>query len=159
MTDLELQDAVIREIRRLAERQSLKKQEGEVWKDFNIYRQDKPYKNDMYDEEQEDYIIVMLDDEDIEGDGDGRWEVMLHIIICIMHEDRENQGNVILANLMNQIDLHFRRLGYLDQRFEMMRETHKRFDQDHAPTYFQCDYITKWKLPPIHMEDLEERWT
>lgn len=156
MTDLELQDAVIREIRKLAEHQSLKKIDGEVWKDFNIYRQDKPYKNDVYDDGQEDYIVVMLDNEDIAEDGDGRWVVMLHIIINLMYEDPENQGNVILANLMNQIDLHFRRLGYLDGRFEMMREAHKCFDQEHDPTYVQCDYITTWKLPPLHMEDPED---
>ena len=94
----------------------------------------------------------------MEENGDGRWIVLLHIIITIMYEEPENQGNLILANLMNQIDLHFRRIGYLDQKFEMMREAYKMFEQDHDPTYVQCDYITKWKLPPIHMEDLEDEW-
>lgn len=152
MTDLELQEAVIREIQNLLDKQSLRKPNGEVWKDFNIYRQAKPYKNDFDDERQEDYIIVMLDDEDMEENGDGSWIVMLHIGICITYESDDGQGDVVLANLMNQIDLHLRKLGYIDQKYELLREAHKRFDPDSGPNYFQCDYISKWKLPPIHME-------
>ena len=49
MTDLDLQDAIIKEIEKLTENQSLKKLNGEVWKDYNLYRQEKPYKDDEAD--------------------------------------------------------------------------------------------------------------
>ena len=156
MTDLELQDAVIQEINTLLEHQSLKKLNGEVWKDLNVYRQDKPYKDDMNDEFQEDYILVALGDEDMEENGDGCWVVTLHIIICLSNEDPENQENLALASLMNQIDLHFRKLGYIDQKYEMQKEAHKWFDNEHGPDYVQCDYITKWKLPSTRMEGIDD---
>ncbi|MCX4271878.1 MAG: hypothetical protein OSJ71_06415 [Acetatifactor sp.] len=155
MTDLDLQDAVIREIQALADHQSLKKLNGEVWKNLAIYRQDKPYKDDSNDDIQEDYILVMLGDEDMEEKGDGQWVVTLHILICIGDEDPENQGNMALASLMNQLDLHFRKLGYVDQKYEMQKEAHKWFDHEIYPDFTQCDYVTKWKLPPVHIEGID----
>ncbi len=155
MTDLELQDAVIKEIGKLLEHQSLKKPNGQAWKNLSIYRQEKPYKDDINDELQEDYILVVLGDEDIEENGDGCWMVTLHTVICLSNEDPENQENIALASLMNQIDLHFRKLGYIDQKYEMQKEAHKWFDNEHEAEYVQCDYVTKWKLPPVHMEGID----
>ena len=133
MTDLELQDEVINEIKQLLKHQSLKKPNGEAWKDICVYRQDKPLKDDEDPEDQEDYIIVMLDDEDVDEKGDGRWVVTLHILISIMLYEVEHQGNILLANLMNQLDLHFRKEGFVGQRFEMLREAHKRFNHECYP--------------------------
>ena len=154
MTDLDLQNALMKELEELAEHQSLKKLDGEVWKDFRIYRQDKPYKDDEQDSDQEDYIIVMLDDEDT--DQDGRWIVNVHMLISVMLFEEEHQGNLILAALMNQIDLHFSKKGIIAGRYEMEREKHKRFNNDCYPNYYECDYITRWKLPEANMEGIEE---
>lgn len=157
MTDLDLQNALIRELEELVDHQSLKKLDGEVWKDFNIYRQDKPYKNDEADEadaDQEDYIIVMLGDEDT--DQDGRWIVDIHILISIMLLEEEHQGNLILATLMNQIDLHLSKKGIIAGCYEMEPEKHKRFNHECYPNYYECDLITKWKLPAANMEGIEE---
>lgn len=154
MTDLDLQDALIRELEELAERQSLKKLDGETWKDFHIYRQDKPYKDDESDDEQEDYIIVMLDDEDT--DQEGRWTVNVHMLISVMLFEEENQGNLILATLMNQIDLHLSKKGIIAGRYEMEPEKHKRFNHECYPNYYECDFITRWKLPAANMEGIEE---
>ena len=154
MTDLELQDALIREIKELVEHQSLKKLNGEVWKDFNIFRQDKPYKDDEADDDQEDYIIVMLDDEDT--DQDGRWIVNVHMLISIMLFEEEHQGNLILATLMNQIDLHLSKKGIIAGKYEMEKEKHKRFNNECYPNYYECDLITRWKLPPVYMEGIDD---
>lgn len=154
MTDLELQQVIVDEIKALTERQMLRKLDGEAWKDYNLYIQEKPLKDDEYDEDQEDYIIVMLDDEDTNGDGD--WIVTVHIIMSIMLMEEQHQGNLILANLMNQLDFHFRRKGIIGEKYEMEKERHKRFNQECYPNYYECDYITKWKLPDDEMEGLEK---
>ena len=154
MTDLDLQNALIRELEELAEHQSLKKLDGEGWKDFCIYRQDKPYKDDEADADQEDYIIVMLGDEDT--DQDGRWIVDVHMLISIMLLEEEHQGNLILATLMNQIDLHLSKKGIIAGRYEMEPEKHKRFNNECYSNFYECDYITKWKLPAANMERNED---
>lgn len=152
MTDLHLQDALIHELKDLTESHSLKKLNDEVWEDYHIYRQDKPYKDDMDDTDQEDYIIVMIDDEDT--DEDGRWVVTVHMIFSIMLYDEENQGNLILASLMNQVDLHLCKKGVIAGKYEMEKERHKRFNQECYPNYYECDYITKWKLPEMNQEGI-----
>ena len=154
MTDLDLQDTLIMELKELADSQSLKKLNGEVWKDYNIYKQDKPYKDDEDDAAQEDYIIVLLDDEDT--DSDGRWIVTVHIVMSVMLFEEGRQGNIILADLMNQIDLHFCKKGVIGRRYEMERERHKRFNHECYPNYFECDYITKWKLPETNQEGIDD---
>lgn len=152
-TDLGLQEALIREIEELADKQSLKKLNDEVWTDYKVYRQDKPYKDDEQDSEQEDYIIVMIDDEDT--DKEGQWIVTIHILISIVLYEEQHQGNLILANLMNQIDMHLRKKGVIAGKFEMEKEAHKRFNHECYPNYYECDLITKWKLPEINQEWIE----
>lgn len=154
MTDLDLQRELVHEVEELLEKQSLKKLDGEVWKNLNVYTQEKPYKDDDADEEQEDYIIVMLDDEDT--DKDGNWIVNVHMLMSITLYEEQHQGNLILANLMNQIDLHFMKKGIIAGKYEMETERHKRFNQECYPNYYECDYISKWKLPEAHMEGIEE---
>ncbi len=154
MTDLDLQEAIIREIKELAASQSLKKLNGEVWKDYHIYKQDKPYKDDEEADDQEDYILVMLDEEDT--DDEGNWIVTVHIVISIMLFEEEHQGNLILANLMNELDLHFCKKGIIAGRYEMEKERHKRFNHECYPNYYECDYITQWKLPGAHLVGLED---
>ena len=153
MTDLDLQDAIIKEIEKLTENQSLKKLNGEVWKDYNLYRQEKPYKDDEADADQEDYIIVMLDDEDTDENGD--WIVNVHILISIVLFEEQHQGNLILANLMNQLDLHFWKQRIIASKYEMQKQRHKRFNQECYPNYYECDYITRWKLPQANQEGIE----
>lgn len=152
MTDLHLQDALIQELKYLTESHSLKKLNGDVWDNYHIYRQEKPYKDDDDVSEQEDYIIVMLDDEDT--DEDGCWIVTVHMIFSIMLYDEENQGNLVLASLMNQVDLHLTKKGIIAGVYEMEKEKHKRFNQECYPNFYECDYITKWKLPEMNMEGI-----
>lgn len=152
MTDLRLQQEIINAIKELLARQELKKLNGEVWTDLNIYCQDKPYKDDECLEDQENYIIVMLDEEDT--DSDGCWIVTVHIDISIALYEEQHQGNLIIANLMNQIDMHLRKKGLIGEMFEMETEAHKRFNHECYPNYYEGDLITKWKLPQIHMEGI-----
>lgn len=154
MTDLDLQKAIVKEIEKLTQDQSLKKLNDEVWKDYNIYAQEKPYKDDYADDDQEDYVIVMLDDEDT--DEDGNWIVNVHILLSIRLYEEQHQGNLILANLMNQLDLHFWSKRILNNRYEMQRTRHKRFNQECYPNYYECDYITRWKIPAAHQEGIDQ---
>lgn len=153
MTDLELQDSLVREIEEMARWHSLKKLNGETWEDYKIYRQEKPYKDDGFEDDQEDYIIVLINDEDT--DGEGNWIVEIQFIISIVLYEEVHQGNLILANLMNQIEMHLRKKGIIAGKYEIEDEMHKRFNQECPPTYYECALITKWKIPTVQMEGLE----
>ena len=148
MTDLELQDALIEELKKM----DLKKIENDEWKDYRIHKQDEPYKED--EEEDGDYIIVMIDDEDTAEDG--RWVVSIQMILQIVDFDEKHDGNIILANIMNQIDLHLRKKGIIAKKYQMEKEAHKRFNHECPPSYYQSAYITKWKMPDIEMEGVKD---
>lgn len=144
-TDLDLQLALMDEVEKVIKEQSIKKPgNGHEWEDYHIYKQDKPWKDDSDAEDQEDYIIVMLDDEDTNDKWE--WIVQVHIIISIHLEDDEAQGNVFLADLMNQLYNDFRRKGIIARKYELEKKAHKRFNQECYPNFYECDLVTNWKL-------------
>lgn len=165
MTDIDLQTALIKELKDMCTEHSLMVPVRELdedgqqdrlteWKDYNIYRQDKPYKAEELPEEQENYMIVAIWDEDTNEDGD--WIVEMHIIIGIELYEESRQGNLVLANLMNQIDYRLRTKGILCGQYEKELRAHKRFNDQCDPNYYECDYITYWKIPQIEQEGLEK---
>lgn len=147
MTDLELQDALIKELKKL----KIQKLENENWKDYRIFKQDEIYKEDG--DLDGDYIIVIIGDEDT--DEKGRWVVTIQMSLQIVDEDPKHDGSIALANIMNQIDLHLRKKGIIAGKYEMEPEAHKLFNDECQMEYYQAVYITKWKLPEIEMEGVE----
>lgn len=145
MTDVELQDTLIRELKGM----KLQKLDEEEWREYKVYKQNEPFKDE--DDPDGDYIIVIIDDEDTDKE-DGRWIVTIQMILQVVSDRTENDGEVILANLMNQIDFALRRKGIIGRRYEMQKEAYKRFNKSCPPGYYQSAYITKWKMPEINME-------
>jgi hypothetical protein len=156
MTDVDLQTALMREVREVLDTQGLKNMDddGTCWKDFNVYRQNLPLKDDDEDWRQTDYIIVIIGDEDTDEEGD--WMVQMHMSMSIMSMDPARNGDIVLANLMNQIDLHLSKKGIIDGRYELQKERHKRFNDECMPNEYECDLITIWKIPGSHMEGIGE---
>ena len=162
MTDIDLQTAIIRELKGMCKDESLMmpmcEPDGSMcftaWKDYNIYRQDKPYKDEEIPEEQENYMIVAIWDEDTDENGD--WIVQIYIIIGITLYEESHQGNLILANLMNQIDQRFMKKGILEKQYVKERKAHKRFNDQCEPNVYECNYISYWKIPQIIQEGLED---
>lgn len=154
MTDLSLQDAVFEAVKEACKHYSVKIPKEKEWVPFNFYKQDKPYKTDDNDLDEENYIIVMVDDEDTDENGD--WIVTLHIIASIYLDEDDAQGNLVLADLMNVIYMHLKKHPIIALQYEMEMEAHKRFNHECYPGFYECDLITKWKLPEIVPEGLED---
>jgi len=164
MTDIDLQTAIMNELKDMCRDESLmmpiyeSDEDGparfDAWKEYNIYRQDKPYKNEELPEEQENYMLVTIGDEDT--DEDGNWIVQIYIIIGISLYEESHQGNLILANLMNQIEYRFQTKGILVGQYQKEAKAHKRFSDQCEPDFYECNYITYWKIPQVIQEGLEE---
>ena len=154
MTDLDLQNAIVKELQKM----KIKIPGEDGWKDISIYQQHKPFRQDGepdedYNEEPtDDYIMVVLGDE--KTDGDGRWIVDVQLLFQIMSFDIKRDGEKILSNLMNQIDLHFTRKGIIAGKYEMEPEKVKTRNPLCDANYAQSAFVTKWKLPnmPVKME-------
>lgn len=146
MTDYDLQNSIIREL----EQMKLKIPGENGWKKIEIYKQHKPFRDDYQEETTDDYIIIMLGDETT--DKDGRWIVEVQFLFQIMSFDFKRDGEQILTNLMNQIDLHFTKKGIIDGKYELEKEKAKARNPLCDANYAQSAYVTKWKIPNILVE-------
>lgn len=151
MTDIELQIALVKELKKM----ELKHLDGSRWEDFHIYKQGKPYKKDSDTDDQENYIIVALSDEDTNKKEEMIVEIQM-LISIYLYDDENKTGDLELANLMNYIDRKLREKRIIDGKYEIEPEIHKRFNPDCYPYFYESAYITKWKLPEIDMKGIGE---
>jgi hypothetical protein len=160
MTDLDLQKALKKELEKMIKDGDVKvppcEELGqEEWQPINVYRQEKPWKNDECSDEQENYILIMIDDED--QNSDDQWVVTIHFLFSIYYEDIKHQGNLVLADLMNRVYMHLAKKRIIDGKYELERgKAHKRFNQECYPNFYECDLITQWKLPEVMTEGIRD---
>lgn len=160
MTDLDLQKALVAEIKSMRREESLgiprlnEEETFTAWDEYKVYAQDLPFKDEEIPEERSNYILVVIDDEDT--DSEGNWIVTVHFVISICIHEMENQGNLIVATLMNQLERRFDSKGIIAGLYTKEKEAHKRFNQDAWPDFFEGDYITKWKIPGVDVEEVKK---
>lgn len=177
-TDTGLQDAIIEELKKINLDWRKPGTKPAEWIDWKYYTQMKPQKLDALlcddegrpvldieghpvmippedrDEDQENYIVVMLDDEDENNDGD--WIVQVVIAVSIYLEDDKNQGMRVIQDVLNRIWMHFARKGIIDGRYEMERGAKKRFNLENVTNFYEGVLITKWKIPEVFPEFIRE---
>lgn len=153
MTDIDLQRKIVESLKEFVSEKGLaipKNNEGE-WVEWNIYAQEKPYKTDENDEYMEDYIIVLLTDEDT--DKEGNWIVEIQFVFGIELYEADHQGHIILASAMNNIWQHFKTHDLDNGEYELMTEAHKRWNEENYPNYYEAALVTYWKVKEL--ENLE----
>lgn len=175
-TDIELQEAILKEIKKISV--DWRKPGSNQWIDWKYYKQMKPQKLDailvddngnyvideeghpimippeVRDEDQEDYIVVMIDDEDEKADGS--WTVNIIIAVSIYIEDPDNQGMMVVQDILNRIWLHFAKKGIIAEKFEMESGAKKRFNLENIINFYEGVLMTKWKLPMVFPEEVME---
>ena len=160
MTDLGLQAALYEEIRKMAK--SYVNDELAGWVDFNVYKQDKPYKEDDFVNEetaiggnpQENYIIVMVDDEDTNEAGE--WIVQVYFIISIGEYYEEHSGNMVILDVMNEIWRKLNEKRIIGGKYLMETKAHKRINHECYPNYYEGALVTYWKLPATNTELIKD---
>ncbi len=175
-TDIELQEAVIKDLKKISgDWQKPGSNRGIDWK---YYTQMKPQKKDailvdedgnyvidengypimippeVRDEDQEDYMVVMIDDED--ENAETGWVVNIIIAVSVYIEDDKNQGMRVIQDILNRIWLHFAKKGIIAEKFEMERGAKKRFNLENITNFYEGVLMTKWKLPMVFPEEVME---
>ena len=131
MTDLDLQKKLVGYTKKILEEQSLMRlDEQGLWQSFNVYANEVPVKTDYNDPYEQNYIIVLIGDED---EIDDKWRVEIQFIIGYADEDDNRQGHVITATLMNEI---------MQFPFEGRFVSALNFDHDTPPSVLSA-YATK----------------
>lgn len=157
MTDLDLQSAIVDEVKTHLLQDGIMMVRGKEFKDINVFPQELPIKSDgeddWDDERQWNYILVAIGDEDIV---DGIWRVEIHFSIGIEDKGENCQGHLNIAYIMNEIYLHFTKIGFAGKKYSMEEEAHKRFNPANQHPYYEGDLITYWELPLPVTEGLED---
>lgn len=154
MTDLDLQEKLIVRIKDIMEKYSLKRTDDEEWYDFNIYANELPVKTDYNDDEEQNYIVVIIGDEDERQDGS--WDVEMQIIFGYADRDENRQAHVVLYTLMNNIFMDLKKHESIDERYELLTKSHKRYADQHREGFYESALIMTWTIPPFLQEDLRE---
>lgn len=148
MTDLDLQRMLVDRTKEILETQSLKRlDEKQLWQSFNVYANEVPVKDDYNDIYEQNYIIVLLGDED---EIEGQWRVEIQFIIGYADEDDERQGHVVTATLMNDILMWLKK--HPSMEYPLRSGSHKRFADQHNEGFYEAALITYWDLPQINEE-------
>ena len=128
----------------------------QVWKNWNVYRQEKPYKSDVNDEELENYVIVIINDEDM--DSEGNWTVQIQFIVAIELDEDDRQGHMILASFMNELWQHFKTNNIAEGEAELVPQSgKKRWNQESYPNFYEAALICNWKFKDVEYKTgLEE---
>ncbi|MBQ6577472.1 MAG: hypothetical protein IJL91_06965 [Bacteroidales bacterium] len=162
MSDLELQKELYNRVTAFLEEKGLQfpsmgEEAGEdaegnplaepSWKAFNVYIQDKPFKTDENDEAEENYIIIILNDEDGISATE-EWDIEIQFIIGIELYENEHQGNLIIANVMNNLWKLFRTTTINGATLDRHNKA-KRFNQENYPNFYEGALITHWRVPDV----------
>jgi len=116
-----------------------------IWKNWNVYRQEKPYKTDENDDELENYVIVIINDEDL--DSEGYWTVEMQFIVSIELDEDDRQGHIIIASFMNELWKHFKTHNIAEGEAELVpKSAKKRWNQESYPNYYEAALICDWKF-------------
>lgn len=153
MTDIELQKDIVAELKTLLTSKGIMMPLGDVFADLKVYPQDMPLKQDEDDEQQRNYIVVMIGEEESDGE---EWDVEVHFSIGIEDRDADCSGNRNILYLMNEIYMHFTKTGIIGRHCKMEKKAYKTLNLEAAFPYFEGDLITHWKLPLPEEEGLED---
>lgn len=116
-----------------------------IWKNWNVYRQEKPYKTDTNDSELENYVIVIINDEDM--DSEGNWIVEMQFIVAIELDEDDRQGHIILASFMNELWQHLKKYDVAEGQAELVPKSgKKRWNQESYPNFYEAALICDWKF-------------
>lgn len=160
MTDLGLQQALYEKLVEMT--QSYVNDDLADWTTFKVYKQDKPYKiDDLIDEEtsiaesdQENYIIIMIDDEDTVDNGE--WVVQIYFLVSIGEYYEEHNGNIVILNMLNEIWRRLNEDWIIGEKYRPEKQAQKRLNHECYPNYYEGALVTYWRLPDTNTVYPEE---
>lgn len=153
MTDIELQKDIVSELKVLLNSKGIMMPLGGKFASLHVYEQDIPLKQDEDDEMQRNYIVVMIGEEESDGN---EWDVEVHFSIGVEDRDKDCSGNKNILYLMNEIFIHFMKSGIIGRHCRMEKKAYKALNLEAPFPYYEGDLITHWKLPLPKEEGLED---
>lgn len=127
-TDVYLQKALIEEVKDELKNYSSINNNGEYFH-FNVYPQNLPAKRGKNDDSHFPYVLVCLDEEEIDEE-EGVFLVSVYFVIGIIDRNPNNQGHFDVAEVLNRLTKRFLTKRLIASRYRLNLPLTKMFQRE-----------------------------
>lgn len=152
-TDVLLQKALVEEVKEELKNYTSVNNDGEYMK-FNVYPQNLPAKKGKNDDEHFPYVLVCLDEEQINGEDDDLI-CSIYFIVGINDKNQNKQGHFDIANVLNRLSKRFLEKRLVDGRYRIAFPLTKKFQEEDTYPKFIGGMSTLWTLEKPEIEETE----
>lgn len=152
-TDVLLQKALVEEVKEELKNYTSVNNDGEYMK-FNVYPQNLPAKKGKNDDEHFPYVLVCLDEEQINGEDDDLI-CSIYFIVGINDKNPNKQGHFDIANVLNRLSKRFLEKRLVDGRYRIAFPLTKKFQEEDTYPKFIGGMSTLWTLEKPEIEETE----
>lgn len=152
-TDVLLQKALVEEVKDELKDYTSVNNDGEYMK-FNVYPQNLPAKKGKNDDEHFPYVLVCLDEEQINGEDEGLI-CSIYFLVGINDKNPNKQGHFDVANVLNRLSKRFLEKRLVDNRYRIGFPLTKKFQEEDTWPKFIGGMSTSWTLEKPEIEETE----
>lgn len=152
-TDVLLQKALVEEVKDELKDYTSVNNDGEYLK-FNVYPQNLPAKKGKNDDEHFPYVLVCLDEEQINGE-DEDLICAIYFLVGINDKNQNKQGHFDVANVLNRLSKRFLEKRLVDNRYRIGFPLTKKFQEEDTYPKFIGGMSTLWTLEKPEIEETE----
>ena len=152
-TDVLLQKALVEEVKEELKNYTSVNNDGEYMK-FNVYPQNLPAKKGKNDDEHFPYVLVCLDEEQINGEDDDLI-CSIYFLVGINDKNPNKQGHFDIANVLNRLSKRFLEKRLVNDRYRIAFPLTKKFQEEDTYPKFIGGMSTLWTLEKPEIEETE----
>ena len=152
-TDVLLQKALVEEVKEELKNYTSVNNDGEYMK-FNVYPQNLPAKKGKNDDEHFPYVLVCLDEEQINGEDDDLI-CSIYFLVGINDKNPNKQGHFDIANVLNRLSKRFLEKRLVNGRYRIAFPLTKKFQEEDTYPKFIGGRYTLWTLEKPEIEETE----
>lgn len=152
-TDVLLQKALVEEVKDELKDYTSVNDDGEYMK-FNVYPQNLPAKKGKNDDEHFPYVLVCLDEEQINGE-DEDLICAIYFLVGINDKNPNKQGHFDVANVLNRLSKRFLGKRLVDNRYRIGFPLTKKFQEEDTWPKYIGGMSTLWTLEKPEIEETE----
>ena len=152
-TDVLLQKALVEEVKEELKNYTSVNNDGEYMK-FNVYPQNLPAKKGKNDDEHFPYVLVCLDEEQINGEDDDLI-CSIYFLVGINDKNPNKQGHFDIANVLNRLSKRFLEKRLVNGRYRIAFPLTKKFQEEDTYPKFIGGMSTLWTVEAPELEETE----
>ena len=152
-TDVLLQKALVEEVKDELKDYTSVNNDGEYLK-FNVYPQNLPAKKGKNDDEHFPYVLVCLDEEQI-NEEDEDLICAIYFLVGINDKNQNKQGHFDVANVLNRLSKRFLEKRLVDNRYRIGFPLTKKFQEEDTWPKYIGGMSTLWTLEKPEIEETE----